>query len=245
MGLPHVALRPFGRAEDLELEFGGGDRPGLVTDLLARCSDSPSTQFWWTQSVGTRNGALLRLLALTESADRFPVQARCTEPSCAEAFEMELPLAALVDPAQSPVPLTVVLSENRTVSLRRPTGEDVRNWQGARYASRQEAVAAMIGALVLDGPVMPADEPALAEALSAWDPLVALTVSCQCPACGVENEVQIDLESIALARLDTRQRALLREVHQLASHYGWTESEVLAIAPARRARYLALIEDAR
>jgi len=245
MDLPQLALRPFGRAEDLELEFGGCDRPGLVTDLLARCSDSQSTQFWWMQTVGTRIGALLRLLAFTESADRLPVQARCTELVCAEAFEMELPLAALVDQAQSPVPLTMVLPENRTVSLRRPTGEDLRHWQGARYASRQEAVAAMIGALVIDGPVTPADEPALAEALSAWDPLVAFTVSCHCPVCGIENDVQLDLESVVLARLDTRQRALLQDVHRLASHYGWTESEVLAIAPARRARYLALIEDAR
>ena len=52
-------------------------------------------------------------------------------------------------------------------------------------------------------------------------------------------------QSIAFARLDTRQRALFEEVHQLASHYGWTETEVLAIAPERRARYLALIEDGR
>ncbi len=245
MGLSHVALRPFGRAEDLELEFGGGDRPGLVTDLLARCSDPQSTQFWWTQPVGTRIGALLRLLALTESADCLPVQAHCIESACTEAFEMELPLAALVDQAQTSVPLKVVLPDKRMVSLRRPSGEDLRNWHSARYASRREAVAAMIDALVVDGPATPADEPVLAEALSAWDPLVAFTVACQCPVCGVDNDVQVDLESIALARLDARQQALLQDVHQLASHYGWTESEVLAIAPARRARYLALIEDTR
>ncbi len=245
MGQPQVALCPFGRAEDLELDFGGADRPTLVTDLLARCSDSQGPLFWWDQPVGTRIGALLRLLALTESADRLPVQARCTDPACAVDFEMELPLAALVDQTQDPVPLKVVLPDKRTLSLRRPSGEDLRNWQGARYASRREAVLAMIDALVVGGPVTPADEPVLAEALSAWDPLVAFTVSCQCPVCGVDNDVQLDLESIALARLDARQRALLRDVHQLASHYGWTESEVLAIAPARRARYLALIEDAR
>ncbi|MGH8581316.1 MAG: hypothetical protein ACREWG_00710 [Gammaproteobacteria bacterium] len=245
MVLPQLALRPFSRAEDLELEFDGGDRPGLVTALLARCSDSPSAQFWWTQPVGTRIAALLRLVGLTESADCLPVQARCTEPACAVAFEMELPLAAIVEQTQDSVPLKVVLPDQRMVTLRRPTGEDLRSWHRAHYVSRQEAVAAMIGALVIDGQVTPSDEPALAEALSAWDSLVAFTVSCQCPVCGVENGVQVDLESIAIARLDARQRALLQDVHQLASHYGWTESEVLAIAPARRARYLALIEDAR
>jgi len=31
-------------------------------------------------------------------------------------------------------------------------------------------------------------------------------------------------------------------VHALASRYGWTEREILAVAPARRARYLELID---
>ncbi|MFH0344343.1 MAG: hypothetical protein ACHBNF_19990 [Chromatiales bacterium] len=245
MDLPQVALRPFGRAEDLELEFGGGGRPGLVTALLARCSDSPGAQFWWTQSVGTRIAALLRLVALTESTDHLLVQARCTESACVTAFEMELPLAALVDQTHDPGPLQVVLPDERTVSLRLPTGEDVHNWRGAQYASRQEAAAAMIGALVIDGQVTVADESALAAALAVWDPLVAFRVSCQCPVCGADNNVRVDLESIAIARLNARQQVLLRDVHQLASHYGWTESEVLAIAPSRRARYLELIEEAR
>jgi hypothetical protein len=57
--------------------------------------------------------------------------------------------------------------------------------------------------------------------------------------------VAVDLESLALASLARRQRALLREVHCFAVHYGWTESEVLAVPPTRRARYLAFIEEQR
>jgi hypothetical protein len=74
------------------------------------------------------------------------------------------------------------------------------------------------------------------------DPLVDFTVSCTCPACGDAQEVAVDLESFALASLARRQRALLQEVHRFASHYGWTESDVLAVPPARRAHYLLLIE---
>jgi len=85
----------------------------------------------------------------------------------------------------------------------------------------------------------------LADALAAADPLVHFTVACRCPACGAPNEVDVDLETIALATLLARQRTLLHDVHMLASNYGWTEPEVLAVPPARRARYIALIEDGR
>jgi hypothetical protein len=100
----------------------------------------------------------------------------------------------------------------------------------------------MIATLGIDGSALPQDEAVLEEAISAHDPLVAFRVSCRCPACGTTQEVPVDLETITLTRLAARQRALVREVHQLASRYGWTESEVLAINPARRARYIELIE---
>ena len=41
------------------------------------------------------------------------------------------------------------------------------------------------------------------------------------------------------------QDRLIEEVHALARAYGWTEVEAMAMAPWRRARYLALIERER
>jgi hypothetical protein len=71
---------------------------------------------------------------------------------------------------------------------------------------------------------------------------VAFSVSCTCPSCNAQYDAPIDLESVVLQRLAVRQQSLLREVHLLASCYGWTEHEVLAVPAQRRARYLALIE---
>jgi hypothetical protein len=84
--------------------------------------------------------------------------------------------------------------------------------------------------------------PRLSRTLAERDPLVALSLSCPCPACGAGNEISIDLEAVALARLERRRSCLLHEIHALASRYGWTEAEILALPPARRAHYLALIE---
>ncbi len=46
-----------------------------------------------------------------------------------------------------------------------------------------------------------------------------------------------------LQELDARAVQLLEEVHALALHYHWSEREILALAPTRRERYLALLAD--
>jgi hypothetical protein len=245
IALPGVALRPFGTLVDLELELGDRDRPGLVTALLAGCSDPGDAERWWAAPVGDRIRALLRVLTLTEAVDHVALSARCPDPSCGQLFEFELPLADLIHHAHEADPVRVALAGERAVVVRRPTGRDLQRWSRTRPDSRQAGVAAMLATLVQDGHATPEDEPALAETLAAMDPLVAFAVACRCPVCEVATEVPVDLEGLVLARLGGRQRALLREVHQLASRYGWTEAEVLAVAPARRARYLALIESER
>jgi hypothetical protein len=241
-------LRPFGRAQDLELEFTDGNRPALVTALLDRCSDAADGDSWWDQTVGARIAALLRVLLLTEGNVRaVSATLRCPASQCGETFEIEIPVDVLssVQPACDPAaaPIAISLNEGRSAVLRRPTGRDLGNWREQHHATRREAIAAMIDALLVDGSVNPDDEPIVAEVMATHDPLVAFTVDCACPACGVHGEQHVDLEEIVLAKLNARQRALLREVHMLASRYGWTERDILGIAPERRARYLQMIEE--
>jgi len=241
----HAAMRPFGHAMDLDLDFGQSDRPALVTRLLAQCGEHRDPAFWWQQPVSLRTTALLHLVALTEDRDEISMSARCVAASCGQAFEFELPLRSLPGGTADAGPILVRLDDERSVTMRRPTGEDLRRWRDARPASRTEAVHVMLDLLVLSGQAGPEDEAAVSASIAAMDPLVDFTVSCRCPACGAANEVAVELESLALARLVARQRELFQEVHRFASHYGWTEVEVLAVPPARRAHYLALIEDER
>jgi len=139
----------------------------------------------------------------------------------------------------------IPLVGGRTVSLRRPNGRDLHEWSRFKPETRSATVTAMLKSLVVEGDATPDDEPTLAHALSELDPLVALTVSCACPVCGSANDVRVDLEEIVLARLRRRQRMLLDDVHTLASRYGWTEAEVLAVPSHRRAQYVAMIKDER
>jgi hypothetical protein len=234
-------MRPFGAAADLDLDFAGANRPGLVTALLSQ-GDARRADHWWAQPVGRRTAALLRLLALTDRGATITLTSSCAEPACGEGFEFELPLSALPDGASGDEPMVVQLDAQRSAALRRPTGDDLRRWRDAAPASRDEAVRTMLSALVVSGEVRVGDEARVAKAIADMDPLTAFSVACHCPVCGAAAELGVDLEALALKRLEARQRALLLEVHRFASAYGWTEAEVLALPPARRARYLELMD---
>jgi hypothetical protein len=234
--------RAFGSAADLDLDFVRTDRATLVTALLARCVTPHDAGHWWSQSVGARTAALLRVLEASDGVPALNLASRCG--ACGEAFEFELPLAALVAAeTDSSRPLNVTLPGRPALSLRRPTGGDLLQWRHAGWTSRRDAVRLMLEALRISGPIPPPDdEPALAAALATLDPLVAFTVDCRCPQCDAAQSVSADLEGMALSRLASRQDALLHDVHRLASRYGWSEAEVLAVPASRRRRYLALIE---
>jgi hypothetical protein len=238
-------MRPFGHPVDLDLNFGQSDRPGLVTTILAHCGEPADAPFWWSQPVGVRTVTLLRLVALTEHRADLSLNGRCGADGCGESFEFTLPLLSLPGGTASDSPLQVQLEDERTLTMRRPVGEDLRRWRDAQPGSRAAMLRVMLDSLVLAGQVESEDEAAVSAAISTMDPLVDFAVSCQCPACGAPNEVAIDLEGLALERLANRQTALLQEVHRFALSYGWTESEVLAVPPSRRGRYLRLIEEQR
>ncbi len=240
---PHTALRPFGSAADLDLDFGNPDRPFLVTGLLAQCAEHGDHEFWWSQPVGIRTAALLHLVGITDaSARELAFSARCGQSSCGEPFEFALPLGALLESRQDDAFIEAPLEGDRHVKLRRPTGDDLRKWRTMPPGSPDQTLRTMLESLLLAGEARIEDVPSLSRTLAERDPLVALSLSCPCPACGAGNEISIDLEAVALARLERRRSCLLHEIHALASRYGWTEAEILALPPARRAHYLALIE---
>jgi len=55
----------------------------------------------------------------------------------------------------------------------------------------------------------------------------------------------IDLCDVALGALRRLQQQLLITVHQLASHYHWSEKEIFSVPAFRRQAYLNLIAAGR
>ena len=86
-------------------------------------------------------------------------------------------------------------------------------------------------------PVVEAVQTAMAEA----DPLADLQLALTCPACGHAWRSPFDPAAFFWGEIEAWLPRVLREVHLLASAYGWSEREILGMDAWRRSQYLRLV----
>lgn len=79
--------------------------------------------------------------------------------------------------------------------------------------------------------------------LEKADPMADPRLAAACPECGKTIEAVFDPATLLWDEIQAYGKELLRQVHTLAVAYGWTEQEVLALAPRRRKEYLAMVEE--
>lgn len=74
--------------------------------------------------------------------------------------------------------------------------------------------------------------------LGAADPQADVQLRLACASCGHEWSAVFDIVTYLWDELESAGRRLVLEVHALASAYGWSEADVLAMSPWRRGLYL-------
>ena len=236
---------------DLAIDFSGLATPELVTEIIAGCTLSaegtpvPARRFFWDLPLGTRIECLLLIVGL-DGGDSFSLPLHCANTGCGEALEVDFTLGELLGSVEQEAQDNIeVLRNGKRIALRRPTAADQVAWRGRSYGSRPEAVRGIARFLIVEQPDDELDDEWLEiieQALDRHDPLIDFTVTVQCPACREHSPHRIDLADFALGRLAAGQAKVFQEVHLLAGHYHWSEPEILAIPPWRRAKYLALLE---
>ena len=193
---------------------------------------------------------LLRRLQIHLGQGQAWRRAACS--SCAESFDFFLDVSSLPVKAAGPgYPFATVRLGKENHRFRLPIGSD------------QEAIASMEDEVearweLLRRCWVPAPGRGKAEwqtirkggasaferieaALESVSPIVLSEVEAACPACGHKNLVDVDAGKAHWAGSGD----LLREVHQLAFHYHWSEEDILDLGRPRRHSYLALIDQAR
>jgi len=68
-----------------------------------------------------------------------------------------------------------------------------------------------------------------------------ITCRVQCIACGHSEESDLDMARFLSAEVRHAARKLIREIHELACAYGWSEEAVLNLPAHRRGQYLEMI----
>jgi hypothetical protein len=164
--------------------------------------------------------------------------------SCAEPLEVSLPLDAFGDIPDRPDTATVPLPQaGGALVVRCPTTRDL-----LAVAAVPDPAPALLARCLTDADGTAIDpgslDPDTIEAVdAAAEDLAgraAVLVRSTCPNCGSEVSADVDLPRLLWQRVSDEVPAVLAEVAELASAFGWSETDILAMSAPRRAAYLGL-----
>jgi hypothetical protein len=191
--------------------------------------------------LGRRNRALAQALAYWFGAD---LQGWVVCSRCREKLEFQMNSRPLTE-APDPTPEGPVSVNGRLFRL--PTSRDLAC--AVREPDPGLAAIRLLESCDLQGNSSEANCESLVEDLELTgeqmaraDPLAEIRVTFHCSNCGHEWEETLDLGVFVWARIEMLAKRLLREVHVLASAYGWIENEILSLSEARRSFYLQMVE---
>jgi hypothetical protein len=189
--------------------------------------------------LGVVNAALLRMRARL-FGPRIEVQVRCEQ--CGEQLAAGLAIDELLaDADQGDGRREVDVGDFR---FRVPDSRDL-----ASVANELDAEAAALRLLERCCIAHPgAAAPSLATVLGdveaqleAADPIADLRLAVSCEACGHRWDVGLDAGALLWDEVQRHANGVLGQVAALARAYGWTERDVLALSPRRRAAYLGML----
>ncbi len=203
--------------------------------LLERAlAPSEPSEHW---AIAKRNAALLEL-RMARWGPALDGVATC--PACGIELEFSFDLELLADAAVAASGGGTMISAE-SFELRLPTGEDV----AAASADGADARLDLVRRCVLAGPPTVELDDELIELLGGHlaeaDPVGAAELGMSCPDCGHKWLQELGLEAFVGREVEAEARRIAAEVHALASAYGWSEEEVLAVPPERRRLYLELL----
>lgn len=223
--------------------------PRRAAALLAMATPDMSHSQLAGMTLGERERRLLDLHARC-FGPLLSCVADCTQ--CGETFEFELDVRALSTgwpaPAEVAQPQSIETQDYR-IDMRLPTVEDsivVGDGHDALQAYRTLlerclACTTRAGEAVAPDALPP---PLLQEAaarMESADPAAELMISMPCPSCETVLNEPLDLAAFCWAEVEARAPRLLAEVHALASRYGWSEADILAMSRVRRDAYLGMV----
>lgn len=151
---------------------------------------------------------------------------------CAAQLELALDLRGIRLRAHDPRRPLILRSKGEMRSIRLPAPHDLQS-----VKDPLDVVAACLACSRDDAQRWQH----LAERVfAAYDPLAQIEVTGRCTACGTLVSSSADLVEKWLALVSRRASELIGDVHALASHYHWSENDILALPPARREAYIDL-----
>ena len=226
---------------------------GRATLLLAvTCPEYPRQRVD-SLTVGERDALLARIRASTFGRDLASV---VTCPACRELIEVSVDVRSIFPDRTQAAPIEgtsreplVIAAGDFVVQAAIPAVRDVEaivttatpaEW--LRRLLRRCILRAEHRGKPYEVDNLPEHVCALIDArMAEADPQGAVHLSLHCPGCNHRWPLLFDMLAYFWSEIQMGARRLLREIHLLASAYGWRESEILALSAARRRTYLEMV----
>jgi hypothetical protein len=230
----------------------------VLVDCVLRLGDlTPDAALIDDLTVGDRAYLLLKLREATFGPD-VALVASCAWPDCGEKVDIafRIPDVPVREPSEPGPIYQVELSAEaapdaaaRTVRFRLPTGADQASCAALLDHNAAAALRSLLTACLVPDPAVAAGaltplakaEIEAAMAAAAGGP--ALTMRASCPGCGRGFDIPFDVTDFFFGDVAASSDLLLRQVHYLAFHYHWAESEILDLPRERRLRYVELLAE--
>jgi hypothetical protein len=236
-------MHPPSAAELLDAWERGLTRSAVERPLLLLAAAGPETAQSAADlarlSIGQRDG---RLLTLREWTFGTTLAAVCPCPACGERLELTFRTDEVWVAAGTPQEDLSLSAEEGEVRFRLPDSADLAAVAGD--PDRETARRHLLERCLLGSRPDDWSEDVLAgvaRRMAEADPQADVRLALTCPACGHAWEALFDVAAFLWAEVDAWARRLLREVHTLASAYGWSEADILALSPRRRQFYLDMV----
>jgi hypothetical protein len=229
-------------------EWGSGQPPveRALTLLAAACPHTPREALA-KLSIGRRDALLMTLREWTFGAQ---LSSLVPCPDCGEYLELNFSVADIRVTAEAEPPESLSLhADGYELHFRLPNSVDVTAITGSNGVAI--ARTALLERCLLsnhaDEDAQPVDAlpttivDKVMERMAEADPQADVQLALHCPTCAHEWQAAFDIVSFFWSEIAAWASRLLRDVHALASAYGWNESDILAMSPWRRQLYLEMV----
>ena len=180
--------------------------------------------------ISTADVAFLRLRRAIFGAS-LPAETACGR--CAERLEFELDVETLIDGLARSSEGDSTTTDR--IRFREPTIADLVAVAGA--CDVDAALRGLAALCWLDDQAASPSEVEIAEIDKLYGQ-AAIRLRLNCAACGQTWNEVFDVAAYLWEELEQRALTRLDEIHVLASAYGWSEPQVLALSDSRRSAYL-------
>lgn len=194
-------------------------------------------------AVAERNLLLLRLreLSFGPTLGGFSICSRC-----GTDLEFALPLASLIAALEDRIDAKLVAwAENgRQYQLRAANSNDLlASLDASELAEAEDRL--LMDCLTIDeqraGAIPAATLPAVLEKFDQLHTASEVTCAVQCPECSQSETLDLDIARFLWLEVCDAARRLLREIHELAWAYGWSERAIARMSSQRRTAYMEML----